>query len=147
LSFEVEFDLAKNGRSSEPVVVAESSLKSSRDLRAALTEGSVGGARAGELTLELIRLRVNKAMPAPRIAEFSMEGQDSSHAKTGTRAVGWGSNDGVAQIYRWESLKPGNRIEGCSVIEGINSTQFIPDGWALVMDRFGNATVNRSSKK
>ncbi len=147
LSFEVEFDLAKNGRSSVPVVVAESSLKSSQDLKAALTGGSVGGASAGDLTLELIRLRVNKAMPAPQIAEFSMEGQDSSGAKMGTRAVGWGSKDGEAQIYRWESLKPGNRIEGCAVIEGINSTQFIPDGWAMVMDRFGNATVNRSSKK
>ncbi len=149
LSFAVEFDVAGNGGHSVPAAVAESSLKSAQDLKAALLGSlrAAGGARADDVSLELMRVRVNKAMPAPRIAELPMEGPDSSHAKTGTRAVGWGSADGVAQIYRWESLKPGNRIAGCAVIEGINSTQFIPESWVMAMDRFGNGTVSRNSKK
>ncbi len=149
LSFAIEFDVTRNGGHSVPAPVAESSLKNSQDLKAALTGGRspAGGEPVADVLLELVRLRVNKAMPAPRIAERPMEGPDSSHAKTGTRAVGWGSADGVAQIYRWESLKPGNRIAGCAVIEGINSTQFIPQSWVMVMDRFGNGTVSRNSKK
>jgi N-methylhydantoinase A/oxoprolinase/acetone carboxylase beta subunit len=141
--------VTRNGGHSVPAPVAESSLKNSQDLKAALTGGRspAGGEPVADVLLELVRLRVNKAMPAPRIAERPMEGPDSSHAKTGTRAVGWGSADGVAQIYSWESLKPGNRIAGCAVIEGINSTQFIPQSWVMVMDRFGNGTVSRNSKK
>ena len=147
LSFAVEFDVARNGGRSVPTAVTESSLKNSQELKAALLGSSAGGAKVDDLSVELMRLRVNKSMPTPRIAEHPMEGADSSHAKTGTRAVGWGSASKQAQIYRWESLKPGNRVAGCAVIEGINSTQFIPEGWTMVMDRFGNGTVTRNSKK
>ena len=147
LSFAIELEFTRNGGRSVMAPVTESSLKGSKNLLAAIAAGPAGGEGADDLGLELLRLRVNKPMPAPRIAEQPMAGPDASHAKVGIRAVNWGSKDGVAQIYRWESLKPGNRIEGCAVIEGINSTQLILDGWVMVMDRFGNASVTRSSKK
>jgi len=83
-------------------------------------------------------------MPKPALAEKPLQGPDSSHAIKGSRKVAWGSSKGEAQLYHWELLQPGNRVEGCAVLEGANSTYFIPEGWTLVVDQFGNAKLNRS---
>jgi len=40
-------------------------------------------------------------------------------------------------------LQPGNRVEGCAVLEGANSTYFVPEGWTLLMDHYGNAKLTR----
>ena len=53
---------------------------------------------------------------------------------------------GEAQVYRWESLQPGNRVEGCAVLEGVNTTYFIPDGWAMTIDPYGNGKVTAGLK-
>ncbi|MGH9702808.1 MAG: hydantoinase/oxoprolinase family protein, partial [Candidatus Acidiferrales bacterium] len=147
LSFTVELDVARNGGRSSPVAVEETALKNPQDLIAALARSLAGGAKSEDLSVELIRLRMNKKMPAPRIVESQLESADGSRARIGSRAVGWGGAGGQAQIYRWESLKPGNQITGCAVIEGINSTQIIPEGWTIEMDRFGNGTSTRDSKQ
>jgi N-methylhydantoinase A/oxoprolinase/acetone carboxylase beta subunit len=60
------------------------------------------------------------------------------------RKVAWGSSNGEAQLYRWEALQPGNCVVGCAVLEGANSTYFVPEGWTLVVDGFGNAKLARS---
>ena len=60
----------------------------------------------------------------------------------GKRAVAWGSRNGEAQIYRWEQLQPGNRVEGCAVLEGVNTTYFVPEGWVLTMDAYGNGALS-----
>jgi len=44
-------------------------------------------------------------------------------------------------------LQPGNRVNGCAVLEDVNSTYFIPEGWEMIMDRFGNGSLSRISKK
>jgi N-methylhydantoinase A/oxoprolinase/acetone carboxylase beta subunit len=96
---------------------------------------------------DLIRVRAKKAMPKPKLAQRPLQGEDCSHARTGTRQVFWGSSSGQAQIYRWESLQPGNRVEGCAVLEGANTTYFIPDGWVMVVDGFGNGALSRRSEQ
>jgi N-methylhydantoinase A/oxoprolinase/acetone carboxylase beta subunit len=83
-------------------------------------------------------------MPKPALIEKAMQGTDSSHAIKGNRKVAWGSSRGETQLYHWELLQPGNRVEGCAVLEGANSTYFVPEGWTLVMDTYGNAKVTRS---
>ena len=70
-------------------------------------------------------------------------GADSSHALKGKRQVTWGSKKGEALLYTWEALQPGNTVEGCAVLEGANSTFFVPENWTLAMDRFGNAQLTR----
>jgi acetone carboxylase, beta subunit len=75
--------------------------------------------------------------------EQSSYGANASHAIKGTRQVAWRGSKGEAQLYRWESIQPGNRLEGCAVLEGANSTYFVPEGWSMVLDRFGNAKLNR----
>ena len=32
-----------------------------------------------------------------------------------------------------------------AVLEGVNSTYFVPEGWTLEMDQFGNAKATRES--
>jgi acetone carboxylase beta subunit len=86
---------------------------------------------------------VKKEMSKPRLVEQPLQGADSAHARIGKRQVSWGSRSGEAQVYRWESLRPGNRVEGCAVLEGVNTTYFIPDGWMMFIDSYGNGSLNR----
>ena len=82
-------------------------------------------------------------MPKPHVAERALTQADSSHARTGTRKVLWGSRTGEAQVYRWESLDPGNRVTGPAILEGLNTTYFVPENWTMSVDRFGNGAVTK----
>jgi N-methylhydantoinase A len=95
----------------------------------------------------LVRIRAKKTMPKPRLVDHPLQGSDSSHALTGARQVFWGSHNGKASIYRWESLQPGNRVEGCAVLESANTTFFVPQGWVMVLDHFGNGVLQRISNE
>ena len=140
LSYAIEFETPGKDRHSVPLACAESSLRSAKDLEKALRSA---GAPNGAIALDLLRLRVKKEMPKPRLVERPLQAADASHARLGKRQVFWGSRNGEAQIYRWESLQPGNRVEGCAVLEGVNTTYFIPDGWAMTIDGYGNGRLNR----
>jgi N-methylhydantoinase A/oxoprolinase/acetone carboxylase beta subunit len=142
LSYTLEFEIAAKDRHSAPIACAESALTSSRDLQATLQ--AAPGAPQGAISIDLVRLRVKKEMSKPRLTEQPAQASDSSHARVGKRPVFWGSKMGEAHIYRWESLRPGNRVDGCAVLEGLNTTYFVPEGWSLVVDGFGNAKLNRA---
>jgi acetone carboxylase beta subunit len=102
-----------------------------------------GDARPGGISLEMMRVRVKKEMPKARLVGRALQGADASHARIGTRKVLWGSRSGEAQVYRWESLRPGNRVAGCAVFEGVNTTYFLPDGWAMTIDPYANGRMTR----
>jgi len=70
---------------------------------------------------------------------------DPTGALLGKRNVAYGSRSGEAKLYKWESLRPGNKVQGCSVLEAENGTYFVPEGWSLVMDQHGNAQVTRAA--
>jgi acetophenone carboxylase len=141
VSYAIEFEVAGKGPHSVPVACSESALRSVKELEAALR--SATGTPKGAISLDLFRLRVKKAMPKPKLAAQPLQAPDSSHARLGKRQVSWGSRGGEAQVYRWESLRPGNRVEGCAILEGVNTTYFIPDGWVMVVDSYGNGKLNR----
>lgn len=149
VTYAIEFELPASGRNSVVVPCSESSLGSAKELQAALSSAlePPGQPHSGQMSLELIRVRAKKAMSKPRLVERPLQRPDSSHARTGTRQVFWGSSRGEAQIYCWESLQPGNRVEGCAVLEGVNTTYFIPEGWVMVVDCFGNGALSRRSKR
>ncbi len=132
----------------EPCLLScsEADLGSAAKLQAALAAslGVGASANADRVSLELLRVRAKKPIPKPKFTERPRTGSDPSHARTGTRKVSWGSDDGNAQIFRWELLQPGNRIPGCAIVEGANTTYLVPSGWALEVDGFGNATLTRS---
>jgi N-methylhydantoinase A/oxoprolinase/acetone carboxylase beta subunit len=83
-------------------------------------------------------------MPKQAFAKKPPQGPDSSPARKGTRRVAWGSSSGEAQLYYWEGLLPGNCVEGCAILESPNTTYFVPEGWTLEMDPYGNASVRKS---
>ena len=51
-----------------------------------------------------------------------------------TRAVFQRGKWHDADIWRMESLKPGNEIDGLAVIEASNTTLFVPPEWHVRID-------------
>jgi len=145
LRYALEFEAARDGRTmllscSESDFSSEAKLQSA--LAGSLSDGA--SANADRVSLELIRVRAKKPIPKPKFTERPRAGSDPSHAWTGEHKVSWGSDDGNAQIFRWELLQPGNRIPGCAIVEGANTTYVVPSGWEMEVDGFGNATLTRS---
>jgi N-methylhydantoinase A/oxoprolinase/acetone carboxylase beta subunit len=145
LIFSIEIEAGSAGKNSILVACPESALRTSRDLQQSLAAALSlpATAQPGEICLELLRVRVKKPMPKPRFAACRLAGPDASQARIGTRKVLWGSCAAEAQIYRWEQLEPGNRVPGCAILESVNTTYFVPEGWILALDEFGNALIHR----
>jgi N-methylhydantoinase A/oxoprolinase/acetone carboxylase beta subunit len=95
----------------------------------------------GDTSLEVVRMWVRKTMARPALLEKSLGTRDALHAHTGERAVAYGSKNHKASVYRWESLQPGNEVAGCALLVSENSTYFVPEGWTLTIDRYGNAQL------
>ena len=85
-------------------------------------------------------MRVSKAISKPALVMSESGPEDPSPAFVIERAVAYGSQ-GRAKVYKWESLKPGNKLQGCSILEAQNSTYFVPEGWNLEIDQYGNAQL------
>lgn len=145
LAFSIEIEAGGAGKNSISVACLESWLRSPEELKRALATalGVPASGASGEICLELLRVRVKKPMPKPHFAARQLSGSDASRARIGTRKVLWGSKRGEAQIYRWEQLQPGNRVPGCAILESMNTTYFVPEGWTLTLDEFDNALVSR----
>ena len=139
VEFVVELEISAAGRRAVAAAYPEGSFQDAERVRAFCES------QAGESpTIELLRVRARKGMPKPALAERTLCGEDASHAVKGKRRVAWGSSRGEATIYNWDALQPGNRLEGCAVLEGANSTYLVAEGWTLAMDKFGNARLTRT---
>ncbi len=138
LRWEIELDVAGADGRATPVGCAETAFENGAALRGAL------GARAEGARVELLRVRVEKPMARPSTEPRARAGADATGAKKGTRKVLWGGKSGEAALYRWEDLAPGNRVAGCAILEGENTTYLVPEGWTLEMDGYGNAGVERA---
>ncbi len=145
LIFSSEIEASSTGKNSISIACPELALQSPDNLKQALATALRLSApiQREDICLELLRVRIRKAMPKPRFAERKPQGLDASHARAGTRNVFWGSRAGKAQIYRWELLQPGNRVEGCAILESATTTYLVPEGWALALDGYGNAMLRR----
>ncbi|MGH9746459.1 MAG: hydantoinase/oxoprolinase family protein [Candidatus Acidiferrales bacterium] len=147
LACEIEIEASGDNRKSVSIPCSESILAHPQQLEtalaAALGSGASAGAGAENISLELMRVRVKKAMPKPNLAGRDLQSPDSSQARTGARKILWGSRSGEANVYRWESLAPGNRVEGPAVLEGLTTTYFVPEAWTMTIDRFGNGALTR----
>lgn len=145
LTYEIELEVSGDGSSSVRVLCSESALSSEKELLDTLAKalGATSGATAKDISLELMRVRVKKAIPKPQLSIGELKSSDPAPARTGSRKVFWGSHTGEAQVYRWESLEPGNRIEGPAILEAVNTTYFVPEGWTMAIDRLGNGSLTR----
>ncbi|MBZ5527626.1 MAG: hydantoinase/oxoprolinase family protein [Acidobacteriia bacterium] len=142
IEYSVELEISRAGKPFETLACSPLAFTNAAALKTSL-EDSVGGAKK-TFAIGLIRVRIKKPMPKPALAKKQDRGASASAALKGQRAVAWGSKKGEAQLYTWEKLEPGNKVEGCAILEGANSTFFVPEGWTLVMDQHGNAKLTRS---
>ncbi len=145
LTYEIEIEASGSKGHAIVIPCSESILANPKELQTAFASapGSAASISAKDIALELLRVRVKKPMSKPHVAERALKSEDSAHAKTGTRKILGGSSNGEAQVYRWESLEPGNRVAGPAILEGINTTYFVPEGWTIFVDRFGNGALTK----
>jgi acetophenone carboxylase len=97
-----------------------------------------------DLVVDLVRMRVKKAIAKPALTKKKKGGSDSSAARVGTGTVSYNGKPQEAALYRWESLQPGNSLQGCALLESANSTYFVLPDWNLEIDGYGNALLKRN---
>jgi N-methylhydantoinase A/oxoprolinase/acetone carboxylase beta subunit len=103
--------------------------------------------RVDDVSVELIRMQVKKAISKPALVTKQKQGVDATLAHLGSRKVAHAGNQEEAQLYRWESLQPANIVSGTSILESANSTYFVPPGWTLEADQYGNGLVKRNGSQ
>jgi acetophenone carboxylase len=145
VTYTVELELAQNG-TSVSASCAELTLRAPGELQAAVETAlaAAGTFQGRDFQFKLVRLRARKAMPKSHLGQRSLGAADSAHARIGSRPVAWGSRGGQAQVFRWESLQPGNQVAGPAILEGVNTTYLVPDNWTASTDALGNAVVKRT---
>ena len=105
------------------------------------------GSAARQASIEIARLRITKSI-SKSAAELSELGtHDPEAAFCGQRRVAYGASSGEAKIYKWEALRPGNQLAGCSILESDSSTYFAPEGWHAEIDAHGNLQMTVSSQQ
>lgn len=147
VSYTVEFELSQNG-SSVSASCAEVTLRAPGELQAAIETAltAAGSFQSCDFHFNVLRLRAKKAMPKSHLGQRPLSAPDSAHARIGSRQVAWNGGSGEAQVFRWESLQPGNQVAGPAVLEGASTTYFVPEDWVATMDGLGNAVVRRTRK-
>ncbi len=92
--------------------------------------------------VELVNLRLTAVgiTHKPVFREEETHGADVSSALKGTRSVYLPSEEGFAtvEVYDGHSLHRGNRLTGPAIIEQVNTTTFVPRGWNVECDAYGN---------
>lgn len=146
LSYTLEFEIAGQDGNSFTFPAPLAALESTQRLQSALSAAfaSAAGAAPPDFSVDLIRLRVEKPVSTPHLAERKSQGPDPSAARIGTRPIAWIDAAGDWPVYRWESLAPGNQISGPAVLEAVNSTYFLPAAWKLTIDGWGNGSARRA---
>ena len=99
---------------------------------------------SGDGAVELVRMRLKKAIAKPALVQREKGSPDSGSARLGTRAVTQDGKLQEAALYRWESLAPGNRFEGCAILESAKSTYLVLSDWSAEIDGYGNASLTRN---
>jgi N-methylhydantoinase A len=131
-----DLELSQPGRANIQVKCPQLRFSNVEDLRRKLGINS-----GSDTSIEMVRVKVRKAISKPALSPREWGAGGSSKAQIGTRKVAYGTNAGLANLYRWEALRPGTRVRGCAVLESQNSTYFVPEGWVLLTDQYGNAQL------
>src|SRR5262249_8514519 len=138
VEYSLEFEVAAAGQSPVQVKCAALRFADGKDLRRKLGDSLP----AGEVRIEVVRMHVTKPI-AKTTSRRPMPARESSKGTCGPRKACYGSITGEAAVYEWDTLQPGSVVRGCAVLESASSTYFVPDGWSLQIDQFGNAHARR----
>lgn len=55
-----------------------------------------------------------------------------------------GASQAAGPVYRWESMNPGDAVQGPAVVNGATFTCPVPPEWTLRVDEYGNAALQRA---
>jgi len=97
-----------------------------------------------DVAIDLVRMRIRKAIAKPALEKKRAGSGDCSAAYLGMRMVAHDGSKQLANLYRWESLMPGNALRGCAILESANSTYFVLPEWSAEIDGYGNALLSRT---
>jgi N-methylhydantoinase A len=103
------------------------------------------GYRNNEKRVEIVNLRL-RAKGIPEKPEFQKSRLSSEfpvdEALLGQREVVFDSQSMKTQVFKREKLKPGNRIEGPSILVEYSSTIVIPPFAEAFVDAYGNLILD-----
>lgn len=89
-------------------------------------------------------LRATVPMPKPPGRVFPFVGVDSQKALKGMRSVYWGEQGYVkTRIYDRQSLANGNAVEGPAIVEDVDTTYVLPQGFQLTIDDHLNGIIEK----
>lgn len=97
----------------------------------------------GESYIEIIRLKALQRIGRPPLGEKGLARSRAALVPIGCRDIALGDAGQRAEIYKWESLLPGDVVRGCAIAEADNTTYFVPRGWALTVDKYQNGIIRR----
>ena len=101
----------------------------------------------GGIEVETLRLMVTMKLPHTPAAKYPLgDTTPPREAYKGQREAFWEKFNRLAptDIYQWELLKPGNRIEGPAIIEAEGTTAVIEPDWTFSMDEYLNGILSHN---
>jgi N-methylhydantoinase A len=111
-----------------------------------LHEHTYGYARRdGASEIVNVRVRATGRVTPPPLAPSEMEGPDARRAIIGVRPVVLGSSAAEVPFFRYESLRPGNVIEGPAIIVRADTTILVSAGDRAKVDAYHNLVLTVGS--
>ncbi|MGD9864603.1 MAG: hydantoinase/oxoprolinase family protein [Pseudodonghicola sp.] len=95
--------------------------------------------KPGGVFLDNFVLRVTVPTRKTVLPNYDLQGADPSAAHIGTRPAYWRETGALAEtdIYQFELLQPGNRLEGPAIVEAELTTVVVPPGMRFSIDKHG----------
>jgi N-methylhydantoinase A/oxoprolinase/acetone carboxylase beta subunit len=93
----------------------------------------------GGIFIESFILKAIVATPKVQLPKLPLEGRDPSAARKGERPAYWPQAGGfqATPVFSYESLRPGNVVEGPAVVEGEYTTIVVPPEMRFSIDERG----------
>ena len=93
----------------------------------------------GGVFIESFILKAIVGTKKVELPRMKLEGRDASASRKGERPILWAGEKSyqTTAIYSYESLRPGNMIEGPAVVESEYTTLVVPSAMRFLMDEHG----------
>ena len=124
--------------------LGERELREVQERFISLYEATFGkGTAATEAGVEILTFHVvatTHRVPL-NLTESKLEGADPGAARAGSRPVYFDGGFVDTPVYEHRKLRPGNRVSGPAIVEGMNTTLPLHPGQALAVDAFHNLVI------